>query len=250
MRRTRSQYEVWVDKILRSRTIGCLPGCILWICIALVFLGYLTFHDLPNPFDFIRARLLPSSPPPIVFVARDNLPMFTVLTKANFDIEQNSQHQNAYNSSQVEQRRQLFYNRITLRPYAKGEAITLSDLGPKVSSDITFQVREIDAMSTFSWMHIGDTLNFLLIDTACSSQNATPTVTSSECLSQASSHMLLDVVILQVGTVEKDGTTPLLVAIPSVENKEELPLLDHDIQHIIAYPETIITAVKAVNLYL
>ena len=243
MRRTRSQYEIWVGKVLRTRTFGCLPGWILWICIALVLMSYFIFHDLRNPLDSITAIFSPSSPPPIAFVASDDMPIFAVLTKDNFVIKQGNQNQNAYNSDQLEQQRQMFYSRITLRPYSKGEEIHLSDLGPKVSPGITYQVREIDAMSTFSWLQAGDKINFLLVDTICSSQNITPTVTPSpsECLPQISSAMLVDVVILRVGEVGKNGIIPLLVAIPIIENKGKLPVLDHDIQHIIAYPETNIT---------
>lgn len=237
-RRVRSQYEIWRNKILRLHTIGCLPGYVLWAVVALILLGYLIFHNLPNPFDALVAQLLPSSPPSLVFVAVDNLPVFTVLSKANLGVEQNSQIEHTYSNDQIEQQAEQLYNRITLRSYMKGDKISSRELGPKLTSGISYQIREIAAASAFSWMHSGDTLNLLLIDTTCSSQNPVPAKMPSACFSHAPSHVLTDVVILQVGTVEKDGTIPLLVAIPDVENKEELALLDHDIQNIIAYPET------------
>ena len=171
MERTSNQPQTQTTGRPGMRAHGYVVSWITWIswlCIAAVLI-FLFIFDNPqsrNTIGLIVSVLNPSPSMPIVFIAKTDIAMFTVITEDKIEIQQVDQPNG---NDQAERQMQSLLDRITLRRYEKGEVINPLDLGPRVLPTVTYQVREIVATSSIVWIHVGDTVQFNLVITYCSS---------------------------------------------------------------------------------
>jgi hypothetical protein len=231
----------------RSLRWGQSAWGVIWLVLFVFFLLAFFIGDLQTRgLPAIVAVLLPSEPP-VTIIARNDLPAFTLLTKEKIAIMQGGQEKNPgpQDTDAIKKQEEAFYQRITLRPYSKGEVILLSDLGPKLPATHPYQIREINASASLAWIQADDMFTFTLVNTACSSGEAAPK-TNPACSYQldASSSLLRDVVVIQVGKTGQNGLTALLVAIPLEENIGSVALLNSGGSAIVADPTATITSMS------
>jgi len=214
-----------------------------WLAISVILIipAYLSIQfkqNWPTPINAIRSLIRGEPQSSITFFAKRSIHIFTVLTQDEIEVRPAS-----YSNLSTEQK---LLGRITLREYKTGDELSPNKLGPQLTAGVNYQVQEITVPDSLSWLIPGDTASFVLIDTSCPSSTRIPTSatpapssTTSTCLpTQATGTKfpnLLDAVILENGTVEKDGLISFLVAIPTDENQAVLSLLDKDTGNIVAY---------------
>ncbi len=215
-----------------------------WLAVSaiLVIPAYLSIHfnmGWPTPINALRSLIRGEPQSSTTFSAKHPLQYFTVLTQNDIDVHSPSHAHDA------EERKLL--GRITLRDYQTGDEIHLEELGPQLAPGVQYQVQDIDVPDSLGWLRPGDTASFVLIETSCLSNtrpapSSTPTSssTTSTCLpiqtTRTNSPNLLNAVILENGTMEKDGLMSFLVAIPTTGgNQDALSLLDRDPENVIAY---------------
>ena len=208
------------DNVWYKRITGYLLVWIAWGCIfCLLLVGVVIVY-----------RPLAAA---VIFAAKTDIPIYTVLTKGSIESQETRQEgantviQVLPDNGTVVKQQQLLIGHITLHNYAKGDVIRLSDLGPKLSLQHHYQVRTILTAVSATLLHPGDTVNLNLLD------NSSPPVTTS----WPALHILMNVVIVQLVELKKDGTLHLLIAIPREENQALLPLLDQMGDSLIAFPE-------------
>jgi len=231
----------------KNRPVNNLSRIFLWrsaffwtwlaILIILIIPAYLSIKfntDWPTPINALRSLIRGEPESSTTFVAKRSFHIFTVLMPGDISVRLPS------HSAVAEEQKLL--GRITLREYKAGDQINLEELGPQLTAGVNYQVQDIDVPNSLSWLRPGDTASFVLIEISCPSSTHTVssvTPTASTCLSTeiagTKSHNLLDAVILENGTMEKDGLMSFLVAIPTGENQDVLPMLGRDAGNIIAY---------------
>ena len=217
----------------------------IWLAVsAILFIpAYLSIYfntGWPTPIDALRSLIRGES---TTFTATHRIHIFTVLTQRDIqnDIEVHSP------SPTLDAEKQKLLGQITLRGYQAGDEIHLEELGPQLAPGVQYQVQNIDVPDSLGWLRPGDTASFVLIETSCLSNtrttpSSTPTSssTTSTCLpiqtTRTNSPNLLNAVVLENGTMEKDGLMSFLVAIPTTGgNQDALSLLDRDPENVIAY---------------
>lgn len=246
VKKLREWYQIQVGMLHEKSTIRWDWWLRLWLVLFIVLLVFLLHNLQTGGLPAIVTILLPPSPP-VTIVARNDLPAFTVLTREKIAIQQGNQEQNPspQDTLALKEQEEAIYQRITLRSYNKGEKIQLSDLGPRLPATHHYQVREIRASTSLTWIRVGDTLAFTLVNTACPSEAATAkTSVTCERRPTSSPPLLKDVVIIQEGKTSQNGLVALLVAIPLEENTDSVAFLNAGSSSIVAYPAANITGIS------
>ena len=232
---------------LRWNQLGC---SVVWAGPFILLLLAFLLHNLQAQEFSAILSVFPDSEPPVTIVARADLPEFTLLTPPNLAILQGRLERNLSSPDTVKQQEEAYYQRITLRPYLKGEEIQLADLGPRLPATHHYQLREINAHSALDWIHVGDTLSLILINTNCTTSSASKTNPACSFQTSTNTSLLKNVVVIEIGKTEQGGLRALLVAIPLEENASAIALLDPGQGNVVAYPVATTTGMSIARRFL
>ena len=251
-----------IKPTMKYTSSGCLFVFAAWVIVLFALSSLMITHtSIPwslNLNALFEPVITGHTSPAVRFYARCDITIFTVLTQENItntmlastdQAIQGTCNQTSLPTSDMK----AWLGHITMRDYAAGERVDLSDLGPRISLNSPFEIREIIVDSTTAWIQPGDTMNFFLIEVPCSSASqiaspGTPTSSStgpifgclSRALASAKPYTLGNTTILRLGTPGGGGLIPYLVAIPTDKvdhNQGAIALLDSNAEMTIAYPE-------------